>query len=430
MNTALKIGITFLFSTNASAITQFEFVERLKSVHPFFTQQNFTKQASQLDYIASTSNQDWMLSVSVDSSNTLNQQTSSSTLGVTHNLVDTGADITISNIWSDGIITDKLSIDYVHPLLKGANGINDQLLSDLSKLKVAISALKIAQNEESFVLLQLYKLIDLSYAQQQILLTTSRLKLTQQELSLVKAKFEQSVVDVVDVFLQEDAYQRALQKQLQAEQTLDLLKEELSIVLNMSVELIYSDYKLYQLYRSNLNNLDLQLRQHSTEMKLARLEQTLLQRQLLSDKSNIQVQLDLKLGVSNANDNDWNIGLELSYPLGDTKAKSALEKTQINLAKAKENTKEQLIKITIKARVLNKKITHLAKLLDTYQTRIKIAESRSLAEKKRYELGNSQMSFVISAQNNVHDVNLAYAQAAVNYQKSVLEFKAVIDQLL
>jgi hypothetical protein len=53
-----------------------------------------------------------------------------------------------------------------------------------------------------------------------------------------------------------------------------------------------------------------------------------------------------------------------------------------------------------------------------------------LAEKKRYELGNSQISFVISAQNNVHEVYLAYAQVAVNYQKSLLKFKAVLDKLL
>lgn len=167
-----------------------------------------------------------------------------------------------------------------------------------------------------------------------------------------------------------------------------------------------------------------------TEMKTLKLERDLLQRQLLSDKSNAQAQLDLKLGVSNENDNDWNVGLGLSYPIGDTKAKALLNKTQVSLSKTKEAAEEQLIELTVEAGVLKKKLTHLQKLLNTYQARIEIANSRALAEKERYNLGNSQMSFVISAQNNVHEVNLAYAQAAVSYQKSVLEFKAVIDQLL
>jgi outer membrane protein TolC len=430
MNKTLSLSIALLFSANAAAITQSEFAKRLQEVHPFFTQQGFDQQTSKLDYIATTANQDWVLTGSVDSINSLNTQSSSSTIGATHNLVDTGADITISNVWSDGVATDKLSVSYTQPLLKGIGGVNDQLKGDLSIIKIDINNLKRAQNAEQFILSQLFKLVDLSFAQQQLTLTTQRLELSQQELTLVKEKFTQSVVDQVDVFLQEDAYQRVLQKQFQAEQELDLLKEELSVLLKIPSMQIKSDFNLYTLYQSNLGNLQDYLRQDTTEMKISQLERTLLQRQLLSDKNNTQAQLNLELGASNSNDNDWRVGLGLSYPLGDTKAKSALEKTQIGLSKAKENSKEQLINLTIKASVLNKKLMHLVKLLGTYQARIKIAQSRALAEKKRYELGNSPISFVISAQNNVHDVNLAYAQVAANYQKSVLEFKAVVDQLL
>lgn len=430
MNKTLSLSIALLFSANAVAITQSEFAKRLQEVHPFFTQQGFDQQTSKLDYIATTANQDWVLTGSVDSINSLNTQSSSSTIGATHNLVDTGADITISNVWSDGVATDRLSVSYTQPLLKGIGGVNDQLKGDLSIIKIDINNLKRAQNAEQFILSQLFKLVDLSFAQQQLTLTTQRLELSQQELTLVKEKFTQSVVDQVDVFLQEDAYQRVLQKQFQAEQELDLLKEELSVLLKIPSMQIKSDFNLYTLYQSNLGNLQDYLRQDTTEMKISQLERTLLQRQLLSDKNNTQAQLNLELGASNSNDNDWRVGLGLSYPLGDTKAKSALEKTQIGLSKAKENSKEQLINLTIKASVLNKKLMHLVKLLGTYQARIKIAQSRALAEKKRYELGNSSISFVISAQNNVHDVNLAYAQVAANYQKSVLEFKAVVDQLL
>ena len=430
MNKTLSLSIALLFSANAVAITQSEFAKRLQEVHPFFTQQGFDQQTSKLDYIATTANQDWVLTGSVDSINSLNTQSSSSTIGATHNLVDTGADITISNVWSDGVATDKLSVSYTQPLLKGIGGVNDQLKGDLSIIKIDINNLKRAQNAEQFILSQLFKLVDLSFAQQQLTLTTQRLELSQQELTLVKEKFTQSVVDQVDVFLQEDAYQRVLQKQFQAEQELDLLKEELSVLLKIPSMQIKSDFNLYTLYQSNLGNLQDYLRQDTTEMKISQLERTLLQRQLLSDKNNTQAQLNLELSASNSNDNDWRVGLGLSYPLGDTKAKSALEKTQIGLSKAKENSKEQLINLTIKASVLNKKLMHLVKLLGTYQARIKIAQSRALAEKKRYELGNSSISFVISAQNNVHDVNLAYAQVAANYQKSVLEFKAVVDQLL
>ncbi len=429
----MKITSTFslvmLLSVNVVAITQTELVDRLQSTHPFFTQLDYDQQAVELDYVATTANQDWALTGSLDSTNTASNQTSSGNIGLAHNLTNTGADIVVGNSWSDGTATDKITLNYTQPLLKNFKGVNDQLAGDLSAIRIDINKLKRHQSIEKFILSQLFKLVDLSFAQQQLTLTTQRLELASQELKLIKDKFSQSVVDQVDVYLQEDAYQRSLQKQLQAEQALDLLKEELSVMLNMQSNSINSDYNLYELHAFDLGNLRRYLNGVS-EMKILKLEQALLQRQLLSDKNNTQAQLDLKLGVSNENDNDWNVGLGLSYPIGDTKAKALLDKTQVSLSKAKEAAEERLIELTVEAGVLKKTLVHLKKLLNTYQDRIKIADSRALAEKKRYNLGNSQMSFVISAQNNVHEVNLAYAQTAVSYQKSVLEFKAVIDQLL
>lgn len=430
MNKTPSLSIALLFSVNAVAMTQSEFVDRLKNTHPFFTQQGLEQQVSQLNYTASKANQDWVLGSSLDSKNQLNNQISSGSISATHNLVDTGADVSITNTWTDATTSDQFLVNYTHPLLKNSGGINDRLSSDLSRIKVEISALKLKQNAEAFVLSQLFKLLDLSNAQQQFALTANRLKLADQELKLVTDKFAQSVVDKVDVLLQKDAYQRAYQQHLQAEQDLALLKQELAITLDMPVESVVSDYDLYQLYRTNVDDLSRHLKQYTTEMQTAKLEQALLTRQLNSDKNNTQLQLDLKLGAGYDTDDIWNVGLGLSYPLGNTKAKSAVEKTQIELTKAKENAAELHLQLTAKASVLEKKVTHLEKLLSSYQARIEIAKSRAQEEKRRYELGNSEVSFVISAQNNVQEVRSNYAQAALSYQKSVLEFQAAIDQLL
>ena len=436
MNKTLNLSIALLLSTNAMAMTQIEFVDRLKNTHPFFTQQGLEKQSSQLDYVASTANQDWVLGSSIDSENKLNKQISSGSITATHKLVKTGADVSISKSWSDisskttALTSDKFLVNYTLPLLKNVNGVNDRLLTDLSSVKTDITSLKLEQSEEAFVLAQLFKLVDLSHAQQQFSLTSSRLELAEKELKLVKDKFSQSVVDKVDVLLQEDAYQRAYQKHLQAEQDLDLLKQELAITLDMPAQSMSSEFDLYQLYQSNLGNLRKHLQVNTTEMKVAKLEQELLTRQLKSDKNNTELKLDLNLGAGRDIDDIWNVGLGLSYPLGNTKAKSALGKTQIEITKAKENTAELLLKLTIQASVLDKKVDHLAKLLNSYQARIEIAKSRAQEEKRRYELGNSPVSFVISAQNNVQEVRSSYAQAALKYQKSVLEFQAAVDQLL
>ena len=434
MNKTLALSITLFFSVNAVAITQTEFIDRLKNTHPFFTQQNYDQQISQLNYIASQANQDWVLGSSIDSKNQLNDQISSASMSATHNLVSTGGDVSISKVWSDGASistsSDKFLVNYTQPLLKDFGGVNDQLSSDLLKIKTEINALELKQSEEAFVLTQLFKLLDLSNAQQQFTLTTNRLELAAQELALVEDKFSQSLVDKVDVLLQKDSYQSAYQQHLQAEQDLELLKQELAITLDMPAKAMVSELDLYQIYQSNLDDLRKHLQLNTTEMQMAKLEQDTLIRQLNSDKNNTQLQLDLNLGAGYDTDDIWNIGLGLSYPLGNTKAKSDLEKTQIEITKAKENTAELLLELTIKASVLEKKVEHLSKLLSTYQARIEIAKSRAQEEKRRYELGNSSVSFVISAQNNLQQVRSNYALAALKYQKSVLEFQAAIDQLL
>ncbi len=124
------------------------------------------------------------------------------------------------------------------------------------------------------------------------------------------------------------------------------------------------------------------------------------------------------------------MGLGLSYPIGGTKAKSNIEKTQIKITKLKQQRREQLLDIFAQAKVLKQKIGHLSKMLDSNKVQIKIAKARAVEEKSRYENGNSQASFVISAQNNEQNVKLNYAKVAKNYQKSVIDFKAVVDQLL
>jgi outer membrane protein TolC len=175
---------------------------------------------------------------------------------------------------------------------------------------------------------------------------------------------------------------------------------------------------------------------NSRVLKIADLNQDLLKRQLKSDKSNSKVQLDLRLGISEGEDltsnqsSSWNIGLDLSYPIGGTQAKSAIEKTQIKLARAKQQKQEQLLNIHAKANALKQKIQYLLEILDSNKMQIKIAKARTKEEKRRYNNANSQASFVISAQNNEQNANLNHIQVAKNYQQSVLDFKAAIDQLL
>ena len=69
-------------------------------------------------------------------------------------------------------------------------------------------------------------------------------------------------------------------------------------------------------------------------------------------------------------------------------------------------------------------------MLKANKTQIQIAKQRTVEEKTLYAEGNGQISFLISAQNNEQSAKLNYMKTARNYQKSVLEYKASIDQLV
>jgi outer membrane protein TolC len=242
--------------------------------------------------------------------------------------------------------------------------------------------------------------------------------------------------------LQEDAYQSAKQQRLQAQQDLLLLRHEIAIILDIDVNKAVAEFDLYKPYKLSGNNLKQYLLLNARVLKITDLNKNTLQRQLKSFKNESQAQLDLSLGLvsegESVNHSDslnnqsptWNIGLGLSYPIGGTKSKSNVEKTQIKLTQLRAKKQEQFLNIHTQATLFKEKTKLLLQMLASNKVQINIAKSRTAEERDRYTNGNGEASFVISAQNNEQNAQLGYAQTAQKYQKSVLEYKATVDQLV
>ena len=119
----------------------------------------------------------------------------------------------------------------------------------------------------------------------------------------------------------------------------------------------------------------------------------------------------------------------MSYPIGGVKNKTDVEKTQVKLSRKKQEKQEKLISLYTNTATLKEKIELLWDILNSNKIRIDIAKSRAQEEVERYNKGNTESNFVISAQNNAQDAHLNYAKAARDYQKAVIDFKAATDQL-
>ncbi|MEO1891158.1 MAG: TolC family protein [Candidatus Thioglobus sp.] len=445
--------VTLLTSLNVQAISEREFVEQLKSTHPFFEQQALSSQIKQVEKYLTNANEDWIVAIDSNyknenasdvSSSTYNKlNTTSVDVSATRKLADSGSDITFKHTWKDkskdvDTTRNKFSLDYTYPLLRNRYGVNDQLDGDVAQIAIDKNILDRLEQEENFILKKLKRFVDLAYAQEQQLINERRLVLAGQELNLVKQKFAASVVDKVDVLLQEDAYQRAQQQLLQAQQDLILLRHEVAITLALNFDQVVANIDLYKIYAAK----EVRLLTDTRVLKITALDQKTLKRQLFSFKNESEAKLDLNLGLASEGENSsysnslenqsatWNVGLGWSYPLGGIKSSNNVKKAEIKLARLAQYKREQLLDINVQATILKEKIKLLMQMLKSNKKQISIAKARTVEERGRYANGSGQASFVISAQNNEQNAQLGYAQVATNYQKAVLDFKATIDQLV
>jgi outer membrane protein TolC len=442
-----------LTGLNVQAISEREFVEQLKSTHPFFEQQALSSQIKQVEKYLTNANEDWIVAIDSNyknenasdvSSSTYNKlNTTSVDVSATRKLADSGSDITFKHTWKDkskdvDTTRNKFSLDYTYPLLRNRYGVNDQLDGDVAQIAIDKNILDRLEQEENFILKKLKRFVDLAYAQEQQLINERRLVLAGQELNLVKQKFAASVVDKVDVLLQEDAYQRAQQQLLQAQQDLILLRHEVAITLALNFDQVVANIDLYKIYAAK----EVRLLTDTRVLKITALDQKTLKRQLFSFKNESEAKLDLNLGLASEGENTsysnslenqsatWNVGLGWSYPLGGVKSSNNVKKAEIKLARLAQYKREQLLDINVQATILKEKIKLLMQMLKSNKKQISIAKARTVEERERYANGSGQASFVISAQNNEQNAQLGYAQVATNYQKAVLDFKATIDQLV
>jgi outer membrane protein TolC len=445
--------VILLTGFNAQAISEREFIERLKATHPFFEQQALSSQIKQVEKRLTTANEDWVISINGNyknenasdiSSSTYNKlNTTSADVSATRKIANSGSDITFKHAWKDknkdvNTTRNRFSLDYTYPLLRNRDGVNDQLDGDVAQIAIEKNTLERLEQEEDFILKKLKRFVDLAYAQEQQLINERRLALAGQELNLVKQKFAASVVDKVDVLLQEDAYQRAQQQLLQAQQDLILLRHEIAITLALNFDQVVANTDLYKIYSAK----KVWLLADTRALKITALDQKTLKRQLFSFKNESEAKLDLNLGLASEGENSsysnslenqsatWNVGLDWSYPLGGVKSSNNVKKAEIKLARLAQYKREQLLELNVQATILKEKIKLLMQMLKSNKKQISIAKARTVEERGRYANGSGQASFVISAQNNEQNAQLGYAQVATNYQKAVLDFKATIDQLV
>ena len=128
-------------------------------------------------------------------------------------------------------------------------------------------------------------------------------------------------------------------------------------------------------------------------------------------------------------DFSWNIGVDVSYPLGARKEYLDVERAEISLSQLDAQRRETEINLKQQISYLLAQIDLLAELVDISLEQGDLANKKVIEEKTKYDDARGQKSLLIAAQKNANLARLSNVQAAASYQKIIIDYRAATDQL-
>ena len=166
-----------------------------------------------------------------------------------------------------------------------------------------------------------------------------------------------------------------------------------------------------------------------------------LQRQLETYENKTMPSVNLNMGIASQAEDDkyfssfgnrdfsWNIGVDVSYPLGVRKESLDVERAEISIAQLDAQRRETEINLEQQISYLLAQIDLLAELVEITLEQGELANEKVIEEKTKYDNARGQKSLLIAAQKNANLARLSNVQAASSYQKIIIDYRAATDQL-
>ena len=123
------------------------------------------------------------------------------------------------------------------------------------------------------------------------------------------------------------------------------------------------------------------------------------------------------------------LGLQLSFPIGYTAAQSHIQRTDLEATQLEARRDEVILELSSAIANVHTQITELAEVLRLNQEQIESAQRKTNEEQRLYNQGRGQLTFVIQSRDSEQRARLTYAANALTYQKLLLQYRALMDQL-
>ncbi len=460
------IGLFALASSSYSqTITREDFLDRLKQVHPIFEKEELTPRIESEERSSLRGAEDWNIFSSVNLSHEEPaiaiagpEETDAISFegGFDRAFWKTGgrlsasyssfrASLEIDPLFRvpDLFYQNQLTVTYTHPLMRNKSGLLDRLQHDLKQYDIDFSEVRSFENREDFLAGIAQQFLDWVFLEEQERIIQERLRLSEEEYERTKKKREAHLVDQADVIRAEDAVRFWKQNQMLIESQRKSLQAELAVLsknnelYNMSPEFpLYEPVELAPLddaitvlkEQSRLiRALDIRLKQlgHS---RLG-LENTLKPDLSLVARFNIkEAALDFP-GSLKMEKPDAMVGLLFSVPLGNRTIKHQITKTDLQVKQLEKELENVTLSLVAALTEVHIQISELEKVLALNKEQIVSARERTEEELKLYNQGRGELTFVIQSRDNEQNAKLTYASNALMYQKLVVVYQSLTDQL-
>ena len=443
-------------STNVVAITAEEFSAKLMQTHPFFLQLSLSEKVSLVDQKIARTYTDWNIQMGANESFTAGDDiasrlyndlfTTSYEVSASRKIADSGANLNLTHSWNrndkDSTIlnTNVFSLDYVRPLLQNKDGLNDRLAIDVADIDFLAKQVSLLEQAENFLALNLTKLVDLALKQELERLYQFQLTLSKQQLDLAEEKFSNSLIDKSSFLQEKDIYAKANQQWLQSSRELNILRQELASLIDVKESKMVVEFDLFK--EQNIMRVDPAVFvNNSRPIQKFDFDKSKLQRQLKTYENKTMPSVNLNMGIASQAEDEkyfssfgnrdfsWNIGVDVSYPLGVRKESLDVERTEISIAQLDAQRRETEINSEQQISYLLAQIDLLAELVEISLEQGELANQKVVEEKRKYEDARGQKSLLIAAQKNANLARLSNVQAAASYQKIIIDYRAATDQL-
>ena len=449
-------AFTFLISTNVSAITLSEFSERLIESHPYFVQLSLSEKSSLLNQKSLAAYTDWNIKAGASETFTGGEDVGSrlykdlySTkyeIGATRKVDNSGASVNLKHSLtrndkdSNANHSNLFSVDYTRPLLQNKDGLNDKLNLDLASIELMAKKVSLEEQAESFLASKLSKFVDLALKQEIVKNHKVSLDLAKEQLDLTEDKFKNSLVDITVLIQEKDNFVKAKQQSLQSNKELIIERRELANLIGLKESEMIVDMNLFE--EQDLVSVDVrEFVKNSRAMQKYDFDKAKLQRELETNENKTMPNVNLNLGLSSLGENDkyfgsfgnrdysWNIGGDISNPLGSRKELIAVENTEIKMSDVDAKRAEAELNSVQQINYLLAQVDLLSELVELYLEQGALADEKVIEEQIKFSEARGQKSLVLAAKINANQANMTNLQAAGTYQKIIIDYKSAIDQL-